>query len=181
MRGYDELAANEKTGRSWSGKGYDMFSVMVVSVMGLFAPQSLPDFVQEMHQGFAVSYRGPHASWYPKAQELGWGETTVVTDDVKCPQKQAYWYAYRDGNGILKLVFQYRMRTDFAVELALPNRLVWTSSEVCAITRDGESVWAREAEGFTIMNANSPAVTLESMLEELSSYAVIVNQRINLL
>ncbi len=155
--------------------------ILVIATLGgpCFSPVEKPAFVREMHQGFVASYRGQYAKYYPRAEELGWGQTTVVTDDVNCPQKEAYWYAYRDGSGILKLVFQQRLRFDFAVELGLPDRLVWTSQEIFAVTREGKRVWTSSDEGFTIMNANFPAVILESMLGKLFRYAVIVNRKVN--
>ncbi len=159
-----------------------MNTILILAAMfGCPATQTstpaLPPFVQKMHEGFRESYRGPHASCYPKAKELGWGFTGTV-----CRRPlgaEGYFYAFLDGNGIVKVVWEHRWREDVLVELGQEGRITWVSDKVVAETREGRKVWAESSDdGFTIVNVNS-GQTLESLLDQQYGWANITGKDIN--
>jgi len=146
--------------------------VLFVFLLGALAPvfaqeaeQEIPEFVQQMQAGFQASYRGEHSRFYPRAKEEAWGEVVIVTPDYR--QQRCWWYAYRVGNGCLRLVFSRAMAPAQFERIPSDWRAENTKS-LRATTREGEMVWISEEEfGLTVLSTDAATITLDEVLEQL--------------
>jgi len=143
-----------------------VFFILLVSSVSSFAQEAkeeVPEFVKQMRAGFQASYRGDFARFYPRAKEEAWGQCVIVAPD--CHQPKCWWYAYRVGNGCLRIVFSEAMLTSQFKRVS--DWRAKNAKSLKATTREGEVTWVTKESGLTVISTDEAAITLDEALERL--------------
>ncbi len=124
-------------------------------------------FVTSCKQGFAAAYKD-----CAKAEELGYGYCLLPNN--RGGSYQSTWFAFRDSNGLVKVVFNRFLADCDLYQIEDSQTLqAWTHSQVTSTTKNGEIVWDTEHYArYTTVRTDTQA-SLEDIFQTLKSLKVV--------